>query len=185
MAYAKVQDSNRDFLKAAEGYYNTSNLQGVTDEQVFELLDCALKCTTLAPSGPRKARLLATLYNEDRLRSNQFFDLLAKMFVGEVIRQEHVLEFKNKLEEHQNIVMSDGYSVLEKALIEHNIVVISRIYMNIRFTELGNFLGIKSEQAEEFIAKMVGEGRIQAVLDQANELVEFEEEGRQQATFND
>lgn len=32
---------------------------------------------------------------------------------------------------------------------------------------------------------MVEQGRIQAVLDQENELVEFEEEGRQQQTFND
>ena len=31
---------------------------------------------------------------------------------------------------------------------------------------------------------MVGEKRIEAVLDQANELVEFEEEGKQQQTYN-
>ena len=114
------------------------------------------------------------------MKSNQFFDLLSKMFVGEVIRKEHVIEFKKKLEDYQNIVMGDGYSVLDKALIEHNIVVISRIYMNIRFSELGNFLGIHKDQAEEFVASMVSEGRIQAVLDQQEELVEFEEEGRQQ-----
>ena len=51
--------------------------------------------------------------------------------------------------------MGDGYSVLDKALIEHNIVTISRIYMNIRFNELGNFLGIQPEQAEDIVAKMV------------------------------
>ena len=75
--------------------------------------------------------------------------------------------------------------MLDKALIEHNIVVISRIYMNIKFNELGNFLGIQPEQAEEFVANMVAEGRVQAVLDQENELVEFEELGRQQQTFNE
>lgn len=99
----------------------------------------------MAPSGPRKARLLAILYNEERLKSNQFFALLSKMFVGEVIRREHVEDFKGKLEDYQNITMGDGYSVLDKALIEHNIVVISRIYMNIRFNELGNFLGIQPD----------------------------------------
>lgn len=185
MAYAKVQDSNRDFLNAAQGYYNASNLTGVDGEQVTELLDCALTCTILAPAGPRKARLLAILYSDERIKSNQFYDLLAKIFNGEVIRKEHVAEFKQKLEDFQNITMTDGYSVLERALIEHNIVVISKIYMNIRFSELGNFLGIQPEQAEDFIANMVEQGRIQAVLDQENELVEFEEEGRQQQTFND
>ena len=29
MAYAKIQDSNRDFLNAAQGYYNVTNLPGV------------------------------------------------------------------------------------------------------------------------------------------------------------
>ena len=129
--------------------------------------------------------MLSILYNEDRIKSNQFYELLSKMFTGEVIRPEHVQEFKAALEDYQNIVMGDGYSTLDKALIEHNIVVISKIYMNIRFSELGNFLGIQPDQAEEFVAKMVAEGRIQAVLDQSNELVEFEEEGRQQQTFND
>lgn len=70
--------------------------------------------------------------------------------------------------------------MLEKSLIEHNIVVISRIYMNIKFSELGTFLSIKPDQAEDFVATMVEQGRIQAVLDQENELVEFQEEGRQQ-----
>jgi len=74
--------------------------------------------------------------------------------------------------------------VLDKALIEHNIGVLSKIYMNITFTELGSFLGIKKEQAETFVAKMIAEQRITAVLDQANELVEFEEEGKQLQTFN-
>ena len=160
-------------------------MEGADAEQAEQLLDAALTCTILAPAGPRKARLLAILYTEERMKSNQFFDLLSKMFVGEVIRKEHVVEFKKKLEDYQNIVMGDGYSVLDKALIEHNIVVISRIYMNIRFAELGNFLGIQKDQAEEFVASMVSEGRIQAVLDQQDELVEFEEEGRQQQTFNE
>lgn len=142
MAYAKVQDSNRDFLNAAQGYYNASNLPGCELEQVEELLDCALTTTILAPSGPRKARSIAILYNDERIKSNQFYDLLSKMFVGEVIRQEHVVDFKAKLADFQNVVGADGYSVLDKALIEHNIVVISRIYMNIRFSELGNFLNI-------------------------------------------
>ena len=34
--------------------------------------------------------------------------------------------------------------------------------MNITFAELGNFLGIKKEQAETFVAKMIAEQRINA-----------------------
>jgi COP9 signalosome complex subunit 4 len=100
------------------------------------------------------------------------------MFMGEVVKRDHVQEFQQSLQVHQNIRYSDGYTVLDKALIEHNIGVLSKIYMNITFAELGNFLGIKKDQAETFVAKMIAEQRINAVLDQALELVEFEEEGK-------
>lgn len=68
----------------------------------------------------------------------------------------------------------DGYTSLEKALIEHNMQVLSKIYMNITFEELGNFLGISPSAAETIIAKMIGEQRVSGVLDQINQLVEFE-----------
>lgn len=65
-------------------------------------------------------------------------------------------------------------TVLEKALIEHNMSAISNIYMNISFEQLGRFLGITPEKAETIISKMIGENRIKAILDQKNKLVEFE-----------
>ncbi len=67
----------------------------------------------------------------------------------------------------------DGFSVLGKALIEHNIQVISKIYQNISFEELGRFLEIPSGQAEQIIASMVSENRIHAILDQKARIVEF------------
>jgi len=54
---------------------------------------------------------------------------------------------------------------LDKALIEHNITVLSRIYTNITFSELGNFLGISASQGEKIISKMINEKRVHAVLD--------------------
>jgi hypothetical protein len=42
--------------------------------------------------------------------------------------------------------------VLDKALIEHNIEVISKIYTNISFEELGRFLEIDPNKAESIIA---------------------------------
>ena len=44
--------------------------------------------------------MLAILYNDERTKSRQFFELLQKMFVGEVIRKAHVEEFLQKLEDH-------------------------------------------------------------------------------------
>ena len=130
-----------------------------------DLLAWSLKAAILSPSGPTKSRLIAVLHNDERVKSNKFYGLLSKMFKGERIEYENVKEFQETLEEYQN-VMKQGYSVLERAVIEHNILCTSKLYMNISFSELGNFLGISPEKAEEFVAKMVSEGRISAVLDQ-------------------
>ena len=180
----RVQDAKRDFLKAAQGYFNLGTEDGVEATQADELLRLALTCTILAPAGPRKARLLGILQKEERVKSLASYDVLAKMFNGEIVKPEHVAEFKGSLDTHQNVTGVDGYTVLEKALIEHNIVVIGQLYMNITFKELGNFLGIRPAAAEEFVAKMVAEKRIEAVLDQQDELVEFEEESKQLPTYN-
>ena len=56
-----MQDAKRDFLKAAQGYFNLGTEEGGDPAQVDELLRLALTCTILAPAGPRKARLLGIL----------------------------------------------------------------------------------------------------------------------------
>ena len=57
----------------------------------------ALTCTILAPSGPSKARLLGILYKEELLKSNEFYDLLCKMFNSEIIKQNDVQAFQKSL----------------------------------------------------------------------------------------
>lgn len=64
------------------------------------------------------------------------------MYMGKIIKKPDVRAFEDSLQEHQKTVSSEGYSVLDKALIEHNIEVISKIYQNISFEELGRFLEI-------------------------------------------
>ena len=98
------------------------------------------------------------------------------MFLGRVIKGPDVRSFEESLQVHQKTVSAEGYSVLGKALIEHNIEVISKIYKNISFEELGRFLEIDPNQAEIIIAQMVSEKRITASLDQQERIVEFESE---------
>lgn len=144
----------------------------------------SLVCTILSPAGPRKDRMLALLVTDDRAKLNPHYNLLQKMATGSLIKREFAKAFEDALEVHQKVKFSDGYTVLDKALIEHNITVLSRIYTNITFNELGNFLGISASQGEKIISKMISEKRVHAVLDQLHELVEFEEVGAQQLIFN-
>ena len=38
---------------------------------------------------------------------------------------------------HSNEQTGDGFTILEKAIVEHNMVAASKVYDNIRFAELG------------------------------------------------
>jgi len=92
-AYVRVQDSKRDFILAAQGYYNLSFQEGLDSDEIADILRLAITSTILAPSGPRKSRLVTVLYNDLRTKSLQFFGLLQKMFMGEIVKREHVTEF--------------------------------------------------------------------------------------------
>jgi COP9 signalosome complex subunit 4 len=113
------------------------------------------------------------LYKDIRSSKLEHFELLDKMYLGKIIKKPDVKAFEDSLQDHQRTVSQEGFSVLGKALIEHNIEVISKIYQNISFEELGRFLEIPAPQAEQIIATMVSENRIKAILDQKARIVEF------------
>ena len=166
-------DSKRRFLVAAQSYYDLSNQEGVDQSDLMELLAMAVTCAILSPAGPQKARIISNLYKDLRSPKLDQYELLDKMYLGKIIKKPDVKAFEDSLVEHQKTVSSDGFSVLGKALIEHNIEVISKIYQNISFEELGRFLEIPAAQAELIIASMVSENRIKAILDQKARIVEF------------
>lgn len=43
----------------------------------------------------------------------------------------------------------DGYSILDRAVMEHNMVAVSRIYHNISFAQLAAVLALEPEKAEK------------------------------------
>lgn len=142
-------------------------------EQVNALLSGALQCAVLSPAGPQKARILTILHKDPRCHSLEHFEVLDKLFLGKIIKRPDVEKFEGTLQAHQKVVSSEGFTVLGKSLIEHNIEVISKIYSNISFQELGRFLEIPAAQAEGIIAQMVSENRIKASLDQRSQIIEF------------
>ena len=192
---AMVKDSNRQYTDAAERYYKLAITQekfpdengvliniDVGEQQ--DLYNKSVVCTILSDANSRKERLIHLLYKDERSKLNEHSNLLEALALGQVLKKESTKNFEAKLEEHQKVRFPDGYTSLEKALIEHNIKVLSKIYLNITFGELGMFLGISAQKAEEITAKMIGEKRITAVLDQINEIVEFDDASHQQHTLN-
>ena len=58
---------------------------------------------------------------------------------------------------HQKALTSENITILERAVIEHNLLSASKLYVNISFDELGALLGVSPENAEKFASQMISE----------------------------
>eukprot|EP01006_Ploeotia_vitrea_P000360 TRINITY_DN102929_c0_g1_i1.p1 TRINITY_DN102929_c0_g1~~TRINITY_DN102929_c0_g1_i1.p1 ORF type:complete len:423 (-),score=247.13 TRINITY_DN102929_c0_g1_i1:56-1297(-) len=173
--YARVLDAERKFLLASRQYLELSQMYGVVDESdLLGSLGFAVICAILAKAGPSRARVLGMLYSDERTAQLPSYSMLEKMYKDRIIRQEEVEKFKKLLQVHQNATVSGGDTVLSRSIKQHNVLACSKIYNNIAIQELGQLLGTTAAKAEALVRKMVEEGRLQAAIDQAEGLVEFE-----------
>jgi hypothetical protein len=150
-------------------------------------------CTILAAAGPQRSRVLATLFKDERCAALPTYPMLCKVFLGRILRPDAVQAFAAELKPHQLAVGGDGLTVLDRAVIEHNLAAASKLYNNIELGELGTLLvraqrmhsfasfpharlrspahftaqGISEQRAEKIAATMVVEGRLKATIDQA------------------
>ena len=59
-------------------------------------------------------------------------------------------------------------------MLEHNILVLSNLYLNISFEHLGKFLNIPPTQAEAILGEMITQRRISAKMDQRLNSIQFD-----------
>eukprot|EP01136_Pigoraptor_vietnamica_P038491 Opistho-1_new@107890 len=96
------------------------------------------------------------------------------MYLDRIIRRQQVEDFAKTLFPHQLAVTPDGSTILERAVIEHNLRAASRLYKSIAFAELGALLEISPEKAEKIASQMITEGRMSGSVDQIDGLILFE-----------
>jgi COP9 signalosome complex subunit 4 len=181
LSQARILDANRSFLEASLEYFNVSLATGVDESDRLQALVAAIICAVLAPAGPQRSRTLARLYKDDRATSVGEFGILEKMYLDRLLTPEEVTAFSKKLAPHQLARMADGSTVLDKAVIEHNLVAASKLYDNIRTESLAAILGLSSsgdmtagEKAEAYAAHMVQQGRLKGSIDQIDGVIYFD-----------
>ena len=115
MCYARILDSKRKFLEAATRFYQLSQLttrqfgsKTISEAELTTALQMAATCTILAPAGPQRSRLLATLYKDERSAKLPNFSVLEKMFMDRLLRPEEVEAFASTLAVHQKAQLEDG-----------------------------------------------------------------------------
>lgn len=176
LSQARIYDSQRAFLDAAQAYYTTSMVSIVDPEERLRIFGNAIICTVLAPAGPQRGKMLAKLYKDDRASQAEDFAILEKIFFDRLLSPEETKAFADKLPEHHRAKTADGSTVLAKAILEHNLLGASKLYNNIGFDQLGELLGVDAEAAESYAAKMLEQGRLAGYIDQIDRLIFFEGE---------
>lgn len=106
------------------------------------------------------------------------------MYKNQVLGKEELKKFESSLQPHQQAVMGDGLTIMERGVVEHNMIAVSKIYQSIYFSELALVLGVTSDKAERIAAAMVMEGSLSGSIDQVEGLVEFEVDETENAAWD-
>jgi len=170
--FARIHDFKRKFIEASQRYYELSQI--VSENERLDALTFAITCAILANAGPQRSRVLATFYKDERSSKLEIYPMLEKMFLDKILRKPEVQRFAETLRPHQKALLADGSTVLDRAVIEHNLLAASKLYNNITFEELGSLLEIDALKAEQIAARMIVENRLRGSIDQINHLIEFE-----------
>eukprot|EP00962_Isochrysis_galbana_P018348 scaffold5296_cov105-Isochrysis_galbana.AAC.12 len=133
----------------------------------------AVTCAILAPAGPQRSRLLGTLYKDERTPRLHSFRVLEKMVMDRLLRRDEIEAFAASLASHQKARLEDSTTVLDRAVIEHNMLATSRLYDNISFVQLAELLGIDPDKAERIASAMLIEKRLVGSIDQVDALIRF------------
>ncbi|XP_033097126.1 COP9 signalosome complex subunit 4-like [Anneissia japonica] len=174
VCYARVLDYRRKFIEAAQRYNELSYKTIIATEERMTALKHALHCAILASAGQQRSRMLATLFKDERCQKLPAYGILEKMYLERIIRGDQLKEFAASLAEHQKATTADGSSILDRAIIEHNLLSASKLYNNITFEELGSLLEIPPIKAEKIASQMISEGRMSGYIDQIDSIVHFE-----------
>lgn len=182
---ARVLDANRKFLQAASRYHELSQSSSdlLDAEELLQFLGRATTCAILAPSGGQRQRVLGHLYRDERLselyRLPEYCThatIVRKMYRHQILQAAELKQLEDSLDPHQKAIMGDGLSILERGVVEHNMIAVSKTYRSIYITTLARILNVDERRAENLAASMILEGFLHGSMDQVEGLLQFDAE---------
>lgn len=176
LSQARIFDTRRKFLDATRKYFEMSLEDAVDAEDRLQCLLAASKTAILSPAGPLRQRVLASLYKDERSESLPTFKVLEQLYEDRILNQEDIKEFSEMLEPHQLALMADGVTVLDRAVLEHNLLAISRVFSCISFGRVASLIGMELEATEDTVATMISQGRLSGHINQVEGFVYFDSE---------
>ena len=117
----------------------------------------------------QQERLMNFLYQNDKLGLAEYKPIFEKFFNYQIIYLEDLNNLmKNLPATHKKIDIT-------KALFDHNIYALSRVFKNISFNSLEKFLKMKMDDIMTLCVKMINEGSIKAKIDQNSKFLLFDQ----------
>ncbi len=118
----------------------------------------------------QQERLMNFLYQNDKLGMAEYKPIFEKFYNYQIIYLEDLKDLKKILPNtYKNINIA-------KALFEHNIYSLSRVFTNISFSSLEKFLKIKIDDITRMCISMINEGNIKAKIDDNSKFLLFGQE---------
>lgn len=87
--------------------------------------------------------------------------------------EKEVKNFSKGLKKHQAIKLENGLTNVESAFLEHNIIVTSKYFRDIRMSSMAKKLNIEQSELEKILQNMTVEGKIKLSIDHRNKIVLF------------
>ena len=184
-AHARVLDSNRKFLQAAVKYHDLSTSYLYTDaieaDDLLSMLGRAVTCAILSPNSAQRQRVLGLVYKDERLAQldtipefQSHAAVLTKMYLNRIVQKRELEQFESSLADHQKAIMADGLTIVERGVLEHNMVAVSHLYSSIYFKQLAELLGVVDYvKAEKEVVKMIGDGTLSGSIDEVEGVIRF------------
>ncbi|TGZ58900.1 hypothetical protein CRM22_009371 [Opisthorchis felineus] len=167
-AYAHLLDHKHRFLEAGQRYAELSiRFPWMDEAERVSFLERALAAALLASAGHQRTRLLATLYKDERCQAFEAYPILEKMYMGRLIKRCSLRSLGPLFEKFYPHLLhpppatgatvsagskppnTSSHSVqelLERAVVEHNMLAASLIYNNISLANLGDLLEITATE---------------------------------------
>ena len=124
----------------------------------------------MSNNATQQERLMNFLHENDRLGVQKFKPIFEKFFDYQIIYLEDLKDLMTNLPTtHKNINIT-------KALFEHNIYSLKRVFSNISFSSLEKFLKMKVDDIIKLSIAMINEGSIKAKIDDNSKFLIFEQE---------
>jgi COP9 signalosome complex subunit 4 len=81
--------------------------------------------------------------------------------------------FASSLLPHQKALLASGETVVERAIMQHNVSAAARVYANVRLSSLAARFGSTPEALQTTVGTMISEGRLKGTIDQLKGVVHF------------